>query len=236
MIILPAIDLKGGRCVRLKQGRADDETVYGEDPVEMAKHWLDQGARYLHVVDLDGAFSGAPVHHEVIRAICAALPIPVQTGGGLRTDDDINLLLDCGVDRVILGTRAWAEPETLQRLIDQYGKHIAVGIDARDGQVQIKGWTETTSQTAIELAQQADTMGLQTLIFTDTSTDGMMRGTNVPAMDELCKAVSCHVIASGGVSNQKDVEDLRDLGHDNLIGAIVGKALYEDAVTLTEIQ
>ena len=235
MIILPAIDLKGGRCVRLKQGRADDETVYGDDPVAMAQHWLEQGATYLHVVDLDGAFAGKPAHHEVIRAMCDALPIPVQTGGGLRTDNDIDLLLDCGVDRVILGTRAWAEPDKLQTLIERYGKHLAVGIDARDGQVQIKGWTETTSQTAVELAQQADNMGLQTLIFTDTSTDGMMSGTNVPAMDELCRAVSCNVIASGGVSSPKDVSDLRALGHDNLIGAIVGKALYENAMTLAEI-
>lgn len=236
MIILPAIDLKGGRCVRLRQGRAEDETVYSEDPVRMATQWVEQGARYLHVVDLDGAFQGRPVHQEWIRKIVQAVPIPVQAGGGLRTDDDLQTLLDCGVDRAILGTRAWSEPDRLRALAERHGERLAVGIDSRDGRVQVRGWTETTGVDALTLARLADTLGIRTLICTDTSTDGMLQGTNVQAIDAVCRAVRCKVIASGGVSTAADVAALRNLGHANLIGAIVGKALYEGGVTLRDLQ
>lgn len=236
MIILPAIDLKGGRCVRLRQGRAEDETVYSEDPVQMAGQWVEQGAAYLHVVDLDGAFEGHPVHQDWIRKIVKAIPIPVEVGGGLRTDADLDLLIDCGVSRCILGTRAWAEPDRLQALVARFGEKLAVGIDARDGQVQIHGWKETTGVLAIDLAKKADELGIRTLICTDTSTDGMMRGTNVEAIDAVCQAVRCDVIASGGVSRVEDVRALQALGHANLVGAIVGKALYEGSVTLRELQ
>lgn len=236
MIILPAIDLKGGRCVRLLQGRAEDETVYSEDPVQMALQWVEQGAEYLHVVDLDGAFEGHPVHQDCIRKIVEAIPIPVEVGGGLRTDADLERLIDCGVSRCILGTRAWAEPDRLQALAARFEDKLAVGIDARDGQVQTHGWKETTGVLALDLAKQADALGIRTLICTDTSTDGMMRGTNIEAIDAVCRAVRCDVIASGGVTRVEDVRGLKALGHSNLIGVIVGKALYEGSVTLRELQ
>jgi len=220
----------------LRQGRADDATVYSNDPVDMAKHWVDEGGEYLHVVDLDGAFQGKPAHLETIGRIAEAIPIPVEVGGGLRTDDDIRRLLDVGVDRAIIGTRAFADPDSLAETVVQFGDHVAVGIDARDGRVQVKGWVETTDMLAVDLARKADEVGVKTLIVTDTATDGMMVGTNVAAMDEVCRAVSCSVIASGGVTTPDDVHALTALGHDNLYGAIVGKALYEESTTLREMK
>ncbi len=236
MIILPAIDLQNGNCVRLRQGRADDSTIYSDDPVEMAKRWADEGGEYLHVVDLDGAFAGRPLHLTAIARIVAAIPIPVEVGGGLRTDADVRMLLDAGVRRAIIGTRAFADPDSLADTVRQFGDRVAVGIDARDGRVQVKGWVETTDMLAVDLAQKADALGVETLIVTDTATDGMMIGTNVAAMDEICKAVSCNVIASGGVTTPDDVRALAALGHANLYGAIVGKALYENTTTLSELK
>ena len=234
--IYPAIDLKGGRCVRLLQGKADAETVYGHDPVAMAKHWEAEGAEYLHVVDLDGAFAGRPVQHQLVADIVKAVRMPVQCGGGLRTDEDLQLLLDAGVARVILGTRAWEDPEQLAALTKRFGSRIAVGIDCRDGLVQIKGWTQTTNVTAAALAARADTLGVKTLIITDTATDGMLKGTNVQVMEDICSAVHCQVIASGGVSAAADVRALRDAGCSNLAGAIVGKALYEGRATIAQLK
>ena len=236
MIIIPAIDLKDGRCVRLRQGRADDAKVYSENPVDMARHWVAEGGQYLHVVDLDGAFQGRPVHLDRIRDIVAAISIPVEVGGGLRTDADIQAVLDAGVARAIIGTRALADGPALERLADRFGERLAVGIDARDGFVQVKGWVETTGVRATDLAVRADRLGIRTLIFTDTATDGMMRGVNAPAIDALCAAVQCQVIASGGVSSADDVVALRALQRPNLLGAIVGKALYEGAVHLRDLQ
>jgi phosphoribosylformimino-5-aminoimidazole carboxamide ribotide isomerase len=202
----------------------------------MARRWVEEGAKYLHVVDLDGAFQGRPAHTEVIGQIVRAIDIPVEVGGGLRTDEDVRALLAVGVDRAIVGTRAWAEPETLQRLAGQFGRQLAVGIDARDGRVQVKGWVETTEQLATDLARKAEAMGVECIIYTDTSKDGMMAGTNVRAMDEMCGAVTCSVIASGGVTSRTDAEALRGLKRRNLVGAIVGKALYEGRVTLKELE
>jgi phosphoribosylformimino-5-aminoimidazole carboxamide ribotide isomerase len=233
--VIPAIDLKGGQCVRLCQGRADEVTVYGADPVAMARHWVQEGATYLHVVDLDGAFEGRPVHHELIARIVKAIDIPVQTGGGIRTDEDLRTVLDTGVDRAIMGTRALADAEGLARAINEHGARVAVGIDAREGRVQVKGWTETTDRSAVDLACEAERLGARTIIYTDTATDGMLQGTNVAAMDELCRAVECQVVASGGVTSAADMRRLRELGHENLIGAIVGKALYEGRVTLRDL-
>jgi phosphoribosylformimino-5-aminoimidazole carboxamide ribotide isomerase len=236
MLIIPAIDLKDGRCVRLRQGRAEDAKVYGGDPVAMARHWLAEGAQYLHVVDLDGAFQGRPVHTAVIARIVEAVPFPVEVGGGLRTDADIEATLKCGVDRVIVGTRAVAEPEALKDLITRFGARLAVGIDARNGQVQVKGWVETTGTRAVDLAAAVDRLGVNTLIYTDTATDGMLRGPNVRAVREICRAVKCRVIASGGISSADDVRALAGIEAPNLAGAIVGKALYEETVTLRELQ
>ena len=237
MTIIPAIDLKGGKCVRLRQGVAADATVYGDDPVAMARHWEAEGGRALHVVDLDGAFSGAPAHADVVAKIAAALTIPVEIGGGLRTDDHVRAMLDAGVSRVILGTRALADEAALSRLVAQYGgEKIAVGIDARNGLVQVKGWVETTGTLATDLARRVSDLGVGTVIYTDTATDGMLVGPNLEAMDRICEAASCAIVASGGVSSVDNVRALAALRRPNLVGAIVGKALYEGRVTVAELQ
>lgn len=233
--ILPAIDLKDGRCVRLRQGKADDSKVYSEDPVAMAKNWYEQGARYLHVVDLDGAFQGRPVHTEVISRIVKAIPIPVEVGGGLRSDDDLSAVLKCGIARGIVGTRAVREKGDLKRLADKFGAGVAVGIDAKKGLVQVSGWVETTSMKAVDLVAMIGAAGIKTIIYTDTEKDGMMAGTNVQVIDEVCGAVGCDVIASGGVTSVDDVKALLALKRVNLAGAIVGKALYEGTLKLSDL-
>jgi phosphoribosylformimino-5-aminoimidazole carboxamide ribotide isomerase len=235
--IIPAIDLKNGKCVRLRQGLADEVTEYSDDPVAMALHWQELGGEYLHVVDLDGAFEGAPRHSEVLRQITAALDIPVEIGGGLRSDADIAEVLAAGVDRAILGTRACEHPEQLAALVGRFGgERLAVGIDARDGMVQTKGWVETTSVRAVDLASQVASAGVATIIYTDTSRDGMMVGVNAGQMDAICAVVDCDVVASGGVSAVEDVRRLKALARGNLVGAIVGKALYDKSVSLEEMQ
>lgn len=236
MIILPAIDLKGGKCVRLRQGKAEDVTVYSDDPVAQARTWLAQGAEQLHVVDLDGAFQGEPKHAEVIARIVRALGIPVEVGGGLRTDAHIERLLQAGVARAIIGTRALESLGALAALVKRFGDAIAVGIDARDGFVQVKGWVETTGTRAVELAKQVESVGVKTIIYTDTATDGMLGGPNLSAMRQMCGTVSCRIIASGGVSAPEHVTALRALGCENLYGAIVGKALYDGKTTLAAMK
>jgi len=235
--ILPAIDLKGGQCVRLRQGCADDATVYGSDPVAQACEWAAQGATWLHVVDLDGAFQGKPAHLAVIGEMVKAAGIPVECGGGLRSDSDLEALLACGVSRAILGTRALEHMDELAVLAAKYGEHLAVGIDARDGFVQVKGWTETSRTTAVDLAKRAADAGLKTIIYTDTATDGMLRGPNFSGSAELCDAVGggCQVIASGGITTADDITRLRALKRGNLAGAIVGKALYENRTSIAEL-
>ena len=233
MIILPAIDLKDGHCVRLRQGRADDVTVYADDPVAQALDWREQGAEQLHVVDLDGAFQGAPQHTAVIKRIVQAIGIPVEVGGGLRSDAHVEQLLAVGVARAIIGTRALENIDALAALVQRFGDAIAVGIDARDGFVQVKGWVETTDTRATALARQVVEVGVRTIIYTDTATDGMLGGPNLTAMREICQAVpACSVIASGGVSAPEHVTALKALGCANLFGAIVGKALYDGKTTL----
>lgn len=235
--ILPAVDLKGGQCVRLCQGRADDATVYGNDPAAQAREWASQGAEWLHVVDLDGAFKGHPAHLEVIAEMVKAAGIPVECGGGLRRDADLDALLASGVSRAILGTRALEHIDELAALAEKYGERLAVGIDARDGFVQVKGWTETSTITAVELAKRAAGAGVKTIIYTDTATDGMLRGPNFNGNAELCDAVgaACQVIASGGITTAEDIVKLRALGKANLGGAIVGKALYEGRTSMKEL-
>jgi len=232
MVILPAIDLKNGTCVRLRQGKAEDVTVYSDDPVAQALTWLKQGAEQLHVVDLDGAFQGEPKHAEIIAKIVRAVGIPVEVGGGLRTDAHVERLLQAGVTRAIIGTRALEHIDTLAALVRRFGDAIAVGIDARDGFVQVKGWVETTKTRATELAKQVESVGVRTIIYTDTATDGMLGGPNLADMRQMCETVSCRVIASGGVSAPEHVTALSTLGCDNLYGAIVGKALYDGKTTL----
>ena len=235
--ILPAVDLQGGKCVRLCQGRADDVTVYGDDPAAQAREWVRQGATWLHVVDLDGAFQGQPAHLEVIGQMVKAAGIPVECGGGLRRDADLEALLAQGVRRAILGTRALEHVDELKVLAAKYGDRLAVGIDARDGFVQVKGWTETSRTTAVELGRSAASAGVRTIIYTDTATDGMLRGPNFIGNAQMCDAVGpkCQVIASGGITTADDIVRLRALGKPNLTGAIVGKALYEGRTTLAEL-
>jgi len=233
MIILPAIDLKDNKCVRLQQGKADAVTVYSDNPLAQARTWVEQGATHLHVVDLDGAFQGEPRHAPVIGEIIRTLRIPVEVGGGLRTDAQIERLLHEGVARAIIGTRALENRTFLAALVKRFGDRIAVGIDARDGFVQVKGWVETTQTKAIDLAQQMQSIGVKTIIYTDTATDGMLGGPNVNAMKQMCCAVpQINIIASGGVSAPEHVTALKHLGCANLYGAIVGKALYDGKTTL----
>ncbi|MBN2302728.1 MAG: 1-(5-phosphoribosyl)-5-[(5-phosphoribosylamino)methylideneamino]imidazole-4-carboxamide isomerase [Lentisphaerae bacterium] len=232
MLILPAIDLKDGKCVRLRQGRAEDSTVYSNDPVAMARRWVNEGAEYLHVVDLDGAFQGRPVHTDIIAQIAAAVDVPIEIGGGIRTADHVAAALKHGVARVIVGTAVLEKPTEFKDITTQYGAHIAVSIDARDGMVQIKGWVETTSRFVLDLAEEMDKIGVGTIIYTDTASDGMLHGVNAEAVGAICKGVGCRVIAAGGVTSVQDVQALKALACDNLIGVIVGKALYNGNVTL----
>jgi len=236
MIILPAIDLKGGKCVRLRQGRADDVTVYGDDPAAQARDWRAQGGQELHVVDLDGAFAGTPRHAEVIRAIIEAFGGPVEVGGGLRTPEALHSVIEAGATRAIIGSAALEDPEFLTKAVELYGDRVAVGIDARDGFVQTRGWVETTAVKAVDLAAAVAKAGIKTIIYTDTATDGMLGGPNLSQMAAICDAApTCAITASGGVSSPYDVENLKSLGRPNLRAAIVGKALYDGRTTLREM-
>ncbi len=236
MVILPAIDLKGGKCVRLRQGREDDVTVYGDDPAAQAADWRRQGGRELHVVDLDGAFAGTPQHAAVIAEIIKAFGGPVEVGGGLRTPEALSAVLDAGAARAIIGSAALEDPEFLSTSVEIYGDRIAVGIDARDGLVQTRGWVETSKTPATELARAVAAMGVTTIIYTDTATDGMLGGPNLAQMAAICDAApNCSITASGGVSSAQDVRNLIALGKPNLRAAIVGKALYDGRTTLAEL-
>ncbi len=237
MIIYPAIDLKNGQVVRLHQGRADATTVYGDDPAAGARRWAEQGAQWLHVVDLDGAFGGEPKNWESVRSILSAVKIPVQLGGGLRTRQQIADALAMGVKRVVVGTKACESPVFISELVKEFGDRIAVGIDARDGFVAVKGWVEKTALPAVEFAGQISRLGVRTIIFTDIATDGTLTGPNFKAVSAVCAAVNCNVIASGGVAVAADVTQLRELSrqHANLAGVIIGKALYDGRVDLKSV-
>ena len=236
MIILPAIDLKDGKCVRLRQGRADDVTVYGDDPAAQAKDWADQGGQELHVVDLDGAFAGTPKHAEVIARIIKAFGGPVEVGGGIRTPEALNAVIEAGATRAIIGSAALEDPEFLTQALELYGDKIAVGIDARNGFVQTKGWVETTKTLATDLAAAVAKAGAKTIIYTDTATDGMLGGPNLTQMAAICDAApTCQITASGGVSSPFDVENPKALERPNLRAAIVGKALYDGRTTLRDM-
>lgn len=236
MVILPAIDLKDGKCVRLRQGRADDVTVYGDDPAAQAKAWADAGGEELHVVDLDGAFAGIPRHAQVIKEIIKAFGGPVEVGGGIRDLDSLAAVVEAGAARAIIGSSALDDPEFLSKAVELYGDKIAVGIDARDGYVQTKGWVETTKVVATDLAHAVESIGVSTIIYTDTATDGMLGGPNLTQMAAICDAApKCSITASGGVSNPYDITNLKALSRDNLRAAIVGKALYDGRTTLKEM-
>jgi len=228
MEIIPAIDLRGGRCVRLLQGDYNRETVFSDDPPAMAKHWESLGACRLHVIDLDGAREGAPRNLEVVRSICGAVSIPVQLGGGMRDVEMARTALDAGVDRIIVGTAA-LDPEAARNFIDEIGQKIVAGIDARDGLVAVDGWLDTTEIGALNLARKLVGIGYQTVVFTDIATDGMLKGPNIPALKEMVEAVPASVIASGGIST---IDDLRAVRSAGATGAIVGRAIYTGDLNL----
>jgi phosphoribosylformimino-5-aminoimidazole carboxamide ribotide isomerase len=234
--ILPAIDLRAGRCVRLLQGDYARETVFSDDPVAMACRWAEAGARRLHIVDLDGARSGRPENLAVIRGIAAAVSLPVQLGGGIRDRDAILAAREAGVERVILGTTlVTGDPKAVDQLLAEFGDQIAVGVDARHGRVAIQGWTETTDRDAVELARELETRGARRLIYTDIISDGMLAGPNREGIRRMAEALSIPVIAAGGISSAEDVRYLAALEPLGLEGVIIGKALYTGAVRLEEL-
>lgn len=236
MLIIPAIDLKDGKAVRLKQGREDAVTVYSDDPVAMGLHWQSQGAQFLHIVDLDAAFGQGKHNEEIGKKIVASLKIPCEWGGGVRDESKVESLLGIGVERVILGTKAAQSLEFVKEVTARHGNKIVIGIDAKDGMVAVKGWTETTKLRAVDFARQVVALGVRTIIYTDIATDGMLAGPNLRALAELADAIpTCDIVASGGVSSVADVKNLMSLGRSNVSAAIVGKALYDGRVTLKEL-
>src|SRR3989339_1605956 len=231
MLIIPAIDLKGGKCVRLTQGKKDAETVFSDDPVDVAKSWEEQGAEYLHVVDLDGAFEGIPKNIAIVGQIIEQISIPIEFGGGLRTTQSVKKILDLGADRVIVGTKAIDSPSWVDELCTTFPGRIAVGIDAKNGKVAVNGWTSVCEWTAVDFAREIEKASPCAIIFTDISKDGMLQGPNISSLKELLLAVKTPVIASGGISSLKDIEAL---SHLPIAGMIIGKALYTGRIKLSE--
>ncbi len=233
MLLIPAIDLKGGKCVRLRQGHMDDVTVFDDDPVAVARRWVEQGATRVHVVDLDGAVAGRPVNAKVIAAITAAVQgADVQVGGGIRDEDTIEAYLDAGVRYVILGTQAVNVPHFVGDACTEYPGHIIVGLDARDGKVAIDGWSKLSQHGVIDMAQHFERDGVEAIIYTDIGRDGMMRGVNVDSVVELARAVTVPVIASGGVTDLADIEALCAVASEGVSGVVIGRALYEGSLDL----
>jgi len=237
MLVLPAIDLKGGRCVRLVQGRADAETVYGDDPAAVARHFVEQGARMLHLVDLDGAFSGNAANLQAVQAIREAVDIPLELGGGIRSLADVTQRVEeLGIDSVIVGTMAVRDPEAFTEALRRFGgDRVQLGIDARDGLVAVQGWQEATELDAVDFALQWKPLGVQRVIFTDIARDGMLQGPNIEAIGRFARESGLRVTASGGVSSKADLERLAALEADGVDRVIVGKAVYEGRIDLAEV-
>lgn len=237
MLIIPAIDLKDGRCVRLRQGKMDDQTVYSDDPLEMAQQWVDAGARRLHIVDLDGAMRGQPMNADIIYDITRAFPnIPVQIGGGIRNERTIELYLDVGVKYVIIGTKAVQSPEWVADMCAEFPGHIIVGLDAINGKVAIDGWEKVSQHSAVDLAKRFEDDGVSSIVYTDISRDGMLGGVNVEATAHLAQNIDIPVIASGGVKCLEDVRGLSEKAHTGICGVIAGRSLYEGTLDLSEAQ
>lgn len=234
MIIFPAIDLKDGVCVRLYQGKMDLATVYSRDPQAIARNWAEQGAKWLHVVDLNGAIEGAYVNLEAVSAITSAVTIPVQYGGGVRSKEALDAIFAAGVTRAVIGTAFIADPMFAAEALKAFGDKIVFGLDSRDGMVAVKGWVDVTEIPLLKAAQDAETLGASRLICTDISTDGAMTGPSLPMFKELVDNLNISVIASGGISRIEDIRRLRIVTGDRLEGAIIGRALYEKAFTLAE--
>ncbi len=237
MLIIPAIDLKDGQCVRLKQGRMEDSTVFSSDPAAVAKLWVDAGCRRLHLVDLNGAFAGEPVNGEVVRAIAAAYPkLPIQIGGGIRDLETIEHYVNAGVSYVIIGTKAVKQPEFVSEACKAFPGRVIVGLDAKDGLVATDGWAEVSEVRAVDLARRFEADGVESIVYTDIARDGMMQGVNVEATLEMARASSIPVIASGGITNMDDIKALRAVSAQGIMGAITGRAIYEGTLDVAEAQ
>lgn len=234
MIILPAIDLKEGRCVRLEQGLMNKDTVYNDDPAAQARTWQEQGGELLHIVDLDGAFAGVPKNKEAIRAIVDAINIPCELGGGIRDMQTIEAYIDLGIDRVILGTVAKENPALVEEACRKFPGYIVVGIDARDGLVAVRGWADVTEKKASEMAKEMEGFGVEAIIYTDIARDGMMQGPNIAATRALAESIRIPVIASGGLSSLDDIRQLMAIEACGISGVIAGKAIYSGAIDLRE--
>ena len=237
MLLIPAIDLKDGKCVRLRQGDMDDETVFSDDPVAMAGQWVEQGARRLHIVDLNGAFEGKPVNAEYVHKIARAYPdLPIQIGGGIRDDATVQTYLDAGVQYVIIGTRAVSEPEFIHDLCAKFPGHIIVGLDAKGGKVATDGWANVSEHDVVDLARQFEQDGVEAIVYTDIGRDGMMKGVNVESTAALARAINIPVIASGGITNIDDIRALCEVQQAGIVGAITGRAIYEGTLDLSQGQ
>lgn len=231
MLLIPAIDLKDGKCVRLRQGRMEDETIFSDDPVAMAARWVEAGARRLHLVDLNGAFEGKPMNRDVVHAIAEAFPeVPIQIGGGIRDEETVQSYLDAGVQFVIIGTKAVSAPHFVNDLCLEFPGHIIVGLDARDGKVAIDGWSKLSRHDVIDMARHFEQDGVSAIIYTDIGRDGMMNGVNVEATVKLAQAVNIPIIASGGITNLDDVRALCAQADEGIVGAITGRAIYEGSL------
>jgi len=237
MLVIPAIDLKDGACVRLRQGRMQDSTVFSDNPVETARSWVEAGCRRLHLVDLNGAFAGVPVNADAIKAIAQAFPgLPIQVGGGIRSLKTIEFYLSVGVSEVIIGTAAVEEPEFVAAACHEFPGSIFVGLDANDGNVAIRGWAEQTEVKAVDLVRRFEDQGVSAVIYTDIARDGMMQGVNIEQTLALASASSIGVIASGGVTNMSDIEALQAVSDQGIVGAITGRAIYEGSLDLKQAQ
>ena len=237
MLIIPAIDIKNGKCVRLSQGQMDKETIYSDDPVAMAGQWIEQGARRLHIVDLDGAVNGIPSNADIIHEIAEAFPdVPIQVGGGIRDEDSIQAYLDVGVSFVIIGTRAVTTPHFVSDVCLEFPGHIIVGLDAKNGKLATNGWSKLSHHDANDMAKRFEEEGVAAIIFTDIGRDGMLNNVNVEATVNLCSDITIPVIASGGISNLDDIKALCEAGEEGIFGAITGRAIYEGTLNLAEAQ
>jgi phosphoribosylformimino-5-aminoimidazole carboxamide ribotide isomerase len=237
MILIPAIDIKDGKCVRLRQGKMDDTTVFSDNPIEMADRWAAAGAKRLHIVDLDGAVHGKPKNAELVHEIAEQYPdIPIQLGGGVRDEDTVEAYLNAGVQYVIIGTRAVNEPHFVSDIALEYPRHIIVGLDAIDGKLAVDGWSKLSKHDLIDLAQHFENDGVHAIIYTDISKDGMMQGANIELTKKLAESVRIPVIASGGVTNLEDLKKLKAIEKSGVSGVITGRAIYEGTLDFAEGQ
>ena len=237
MLLIPAIDIKEGKCVRLRQGLMEDSTVFSDSPLAMADKWVELGAKRIHLVDLDGAFAGKPANADVINAIAEKHPnVPIQIGGGIRDEKTIQAYIDAGVQYVIIGTRAANEPEFISEIASEYGQNLIIGLDAKDGIVAVDGWAKLTKHNVVDLAKRFENDGVQAIIYTDIARDGMMQGVNLEATKHLAESVNIPIIASGGVTNMTDLIELQKIESSGISGVITGRAIYEGSLDFAEGQ